>query len=190
MSEKDPPDFAMMRAVELLAQIYERARTQPNVPPPPLDRPVQLFNESFSFQLGKSHQDDVQRALGIGFPYPTKGWHTYAVAGERNERYLLSVFYRRREVIAVELYVPTTDRAPALEPRRLGAFRFVPGEIRLGMPSTAIPETFVTAVGGPGAVVYEHAYEARFDGGVAYAFSNAGTVERLALYSQDIELPA
>ena len=34
---KPPPDFAMVRAVEILAQIAEKRLKQPNVPPPPID---------------------------------------------------------------------------------------------------------------------------------------------------------
>ncbi len=95
----------------------------------------------------------------------------------------MSAFYKEHALIAVELYVPKTDRTPNLEPRRLGAFRFVPGEIRLGMPVTSIPQTFVPALGGPGPVVYDASFEARFEGGVAYAMGKQGVVERLALYA-------
>ena len=185
MSDQQPPDFAMLRAVEILASIAERQRSKPNVPPPPIDRPVLLFNETYTFAIGKSRAEDVQRELGLGFPYPTKGWHTYAVAGEDGARQLLSVFYKQDDLIAVELYVPKTANAPNLEPRRLGAFRFVPGEIHVGMPVTSIPETFVSAIGGPSQIIYDAAFEARFDGGVAYAMSNGGIVERLALYTQE-----
>jgi hypothetical protein len=184
MSEEKPPDFAMLRAVEILADIHERQYTKANVPPPPLDRPVVLFNETCAIQIGTS-EEDVRAKLGWGFAYPTRGWHTYAVAGESGERLLLSLFYKNRALIAAELYVPKTDRTPNLEPRRLGAFRFTPGEIRVGMPVTSIPASFVSAVGGPGPVVYDAAFEARFPGGVAYAMGKDGVVERLALYAQD-----
>ena len=184
MSDKEPADFAMMRAVEILANLHDRMYTKSNVPPPPLDKPVILFNETCAFQIGKTRQEDVQAQLGWAFSYPTRGWHTYAVAGEDGARHLLSIFYKDHEIIAVELYVPTTDRTPNLEPRRLGAFRFVPGEIRIGMPVTSIPQTFVAAVGGPGPVVYDAAFEARFEGGVAYAMAKKGVIERLALYAQ------
>ncbi|MDP9018866.1 MAG: hypothetical protein M3N19_11175 [Candidatus Eremiobacteraeota bacterium] len=184
MSDKEPPDFAMLRAVEILANIHDRMYTKPNVPPPPLDKPVILFNETCAFAIGKTRQDDVQAQLGWAFSYPTRGWHTYAVAGEDMSRQLLSIFYKDHALIAVELYVPKTDRTPNLEPRRLGAFRFVPGEIAIGMPLTSIPSSFVAAVGGPGPVVYDASFEARFEGGVAYAMCKNGVVERLALYAQ------
>ena len=186
MSEEEKPaaDFAMLRAVEILGNLYDRQNKQPNVPPPPLDKPVILFNETCPFQIGKTTQDDVQAQLGWGYSYPTRGWHTYAVAGPNGERFLLSAFYKDKALIAVETYIPRTDRTPNLDPRRLGAFRFVPGEIALSMPVTSIPTSFVPAIGGPGTVVYGSAFEARFAGGVAYAMGNNGIIERLALYAQ------
>ena len=174
----------MKRAVEILASIHERQYKKENVPPPPLDKPVILFNETCAFEIGKTTLAAVNAQLGWAFSYPTRGWHTYAIAAENGERYLLSAFYKKHELIAVEIYVPKTDRAPQLEPRRLGAFRFVPGEIRLGAPVTSIPQSFVPAVGGPGPVVYDAAFEARFPGGVAYVMANKGIIERLALYAQ------
>ena len=183
MSEQKPPDFAMLRAVEILANIHERQYTQPNVPPPPLDRPVVLFNEECPIAVGM-RDEAVRDKLGWGFAYPTRGWHTYAVAGDSGERLLLSLFYKEGALIAAELYVPKTDRTPNLEPRRLGAFRFTPGDVRIGMPVTSVPPAFVSAIGGPGPVVYDTAFEARFDGGVAYIMGKQGTIERLALYAQ------
>ena len=185
MTHKDEsPDFAMLRAVEILANLHERNYKKANVPPPPLDKPVILFNETCPFQIGKTRLDEVNAVLGWGFSYPTRGWHTYAFAGENSERYLVSAFYKDQALIAVEAYIPRTDRTPNLEARRLGAFRFVPGEIALGKPVTSIPESFVPAIGGPGPVVYGAAFEARFEGGVAYAMGNNGIIERLALYAQ------
>ena len=184
MSDPEKPaDFAMLRAVEILVSIHDRMYTKTNVPPPPLDKPVILFNETCPFQIGQTTQNAVQSQLGWAYAYPTRGWHTYAVAGPKNERYLLSAFYKDQALIAVETYVPKTDRTPKLEPRRLGAFRLVPGEIALGMPVSAIPPTFAPAIGGPGPVVYDQAFEARFEGGVAYAMGNQGLIERLALYA-------
>ncbi|MEO6913024.1 MAG: hypothetical protein ABI182_03260, partial [Candidatus Baltobacteraceae bacterium] len=178
MSDHDAPDFAMLRAVEILAKIHERARAQPNVPPRPIDRPIVLFNETYSFAIGQSTRPEVERAFGVAFSYPSRGWHTYAVAGANRERHLLSAFYKNDRLVAAELYVPTTDRTPPLAPRNLN-FRFVPGELHLGMAVTAIGEDFVDAIGGPGPVVYDQAFEARFPGGVAYAMAKKGRIERL-----------
>ncbi|MGZ3495970.1 MAG: hypothetical protein ACXWNK_02030 [Vulcanimicrobiaceae bacterium] len=183
MSDGTPPDFAMLRAVEILAKIHERARSVPNVPPPPLARPIVLFNEQIAFEVGITKREQVERTLGVAFSYPARGWHTYAVAGPDRERRLLSAFYRDGMLLAAEFYVSRTDGAPGLAPRRLGSFRFVPGELELGSNSSSIPEHFVPAVGGPGPVVFDQAFEARFANGVAYAMARKGTIERLALYS-------
>ena len=70
MSEgRPPPDFAMVRAVEILAKIAEKRLKQPNVPPPPIDVPVILFNENVRFQIGVTKRTDVVRALGTGFGF-------------------------------------------------------------------------------------------------------------------------
>lgn len=173
----------MLRAVEILAKLHERARNAPNVPPAPLARPVVLFNEHIAFEAGITNREKVERALGVGFSYPARGWHTYAVAGPQRERRLLSAFYQSGTLLAAEFYVSRTENAPALEPRRLGSFRFVPGEVDLGGGISTIPEHFVPAVGGPGPVVFDQAFEARFANGVAYVMARKGTIERLALYS-------
>ena len=180
---KPPPDFAMVRAVEILAQIAEKRLKQPNVPPPPIDVPVILFNENIRFQTGVTNRKDVIRELGTGFAYPAKGWDTYGLR-ENNERRLLSAFYKDDLLVGVEYYVPQTDSAPKLAPRDLGEFRLVPGEVRIGLGIISLDERFVDAVGGPGIAVYRHAFEVRYPGGVAYAMGNDGTVSRLVLYAQ------
>lgn len=190
MSGHDAPDFAMLRAVEILAKIHERARSQPNLPPRPIDRPIVLFNETCSFAIGQSTRQEVERAFGVAFAYPSRGWHTYAIAGPNRDRHLLSAFYKDDRLVAAELYVPTTDRTPPLAPRDLD-FRFVPGELRLGISVSEIGDDFVGAIGGPGGVVYDQAFEARFPGGVAYAMAKAGRIARLALYADLVaEKPA
>ena len=108
MSERDrsneqdspAPDFAMQRAVEILAQVYEANRAKPNVPPAPLDRPVSLANERLTFTLGTTTRDEVERAYGVAFAYPIRGWHSYA-AREDGERRFLSLFYRERTLVAL-----------------------------------------------------------------------------------------
>ncbi len=49
------PDFAMLRAVEILARIAETNRAKRNVPPAPIDRPVVLANENLTFAVGTHH---------------------------------------------------------------------------------------------------------------------------------------
>lgn len=182
MSEKPPPDFAMLRAVEILARMHERERQKPNTPPAPIDRPVLLHSERLALQVAKTKRADVERELGVGFSYPARGWHTYATS-ESGTRCLLSAFYKNTVLVAAELYVPRGPLAPNLQARDLGGFRLEPGGVRIGMPVNAIPEPFVPAVGGPGKIVYDRAFEARFPGGVAYAMAASGVIERLTVYA-------
>jgi hypothetical protein len=182
MSDPGAPDFAMLRAVEILAQIHERNRTKPNAPPAPIDRPVLLHSERLSIKIATTKRSEVERALGIGFSYPARGWHTYA-SSEAGQRFFLSLFYKNGILVAAELYAPRGAHAPNLEARDFGGFRLEPGGVRAGMPSNGVAEPFAPAVGGPGKVVYDRAFEARFPGGVAYAMSSKGVVERLALYA-------
>ncbi len=172
----------MLRAVEILARIHERARRTTNVPPRALDRAVVLQSDRLTFEVGKTTRDDVERELGVAFSYPARGWHTYATK-ESGRRCLLSAFYRHRTLAAVELYVPQSANPPALEPRDLGGLRLEPGGVCIGKSPGAMPEIFTPAVGGPGKVVYDEAFEARFPGGVAYAMARKGSVERLTLYA-------
>lgn len=182
MSEKPPPDFAMLRAVELLAQMHERARKHPNTPPAPIDRPIVLQCERLTLHVAKTTRADVERELGVAFSYPARGWHTYAT-DESGKRCLLSTFYKDGALVAAELYVPRGPHAPNLKARRLGGFRLEPGGVRIGMPVNAIPQPFTPAVGGPGKVVYDRAFETRFPGGVAYAMAAKGVIERLTIYA-------
>jgi hypothetical protein len=184
MKGDDPraPDFAMQRAVEILAQVYEAGRTRANVPPAPLDRPVVLANEHLVFTVGTTVRADVERAFGTAFEYPMRGWHTYA-AREDGRRCFLSVFYAGETLVALEYYLPKAGGAPNLAARDCGAFRLSPGDVALGAATASLDERYVTAVGGPAPVVYAEAYEARFPGGVAYVMGNGGRIERLGLYA-------
>ena len=190
MSDDRAPDFAMQRAVDILASIYEKNRARRNVPPAPLDRPVVLANEQYVFALGTTTREQVERVFGVGFSYPMRGWHTYA-AREDGARHFLSLFYAnaadpdpgRRTLVALEHYLPKADRAPGLAARDYGPFRLSPGDVALGASTTSLDERYTVAVGGPAPIVYAEAYEARFPGGVAYVMGNGGRVERLGLYA-------
>jgi hypothetical protein len=70
-----------------------------------------------------------------------------------------------------------------LAARDYGPFRLSPGDVALGAATSALDERYVVAVGGPAPVVYGEAFEARWEGGVAYVMGNAGLVERLGLYA-------
>lgn len=184
MSDQEKPaaDFAMARAVEILASIYERSRSAPGSIPPPRDKPILLFNEHLAFALDSTTRSDVERALGAGFAYPAEGWHTYAIAGPQRERRLLSAFYRDDALIAVEFYAPKTPSAPQLAPRVLGDFRLVPGEIALGSPMTILDDRFVDTAMSAAGVAYEQTFAARTHAGVVYVCASGGVIERLALY--------
>lgn len=182
MSEERTPDFAMLRAVEILAQVYEKNRTTRSAPPVPIDRPVVLANERVVLQLEKTTRAQVERAFGSGFAFPMPGWHTYA-AREDGERRFLSLFYKDRALLALEYYVPKLGGAPTLAARDYGAFRLTPGDVAVGASTGGLDPRYVTAVGGPAPVVYAEAFEVRFPGGVAYVMGNGGRVERLGLYA-------
>jgi hypothetical protein len=96
---------------------------------------------------------------------------------------LLSAFYKDDVLVAVELYAPRGNQTPQLAPRDFGGFRLEPGSVTLGTHADAVSPVFTPATGGPGTVVYDRAFEARFPGGVAYAMARKGVIERLALYS-------
>jgi hypothetical protein len=180
--EERAPDFAMKRAVEILANIYETNQARRNVPPAPLDRPVVLANEQLVFALGSTTRAQVEKQFGVAFAYPMRGWHTYA-SRENGTRYFLSLFYSDAALVAAEYYLPKADRAPTLAARDYGPFRLSPGDVALGAATAALDERYGVAVGGPAPVVYAEAFEARFPGGVAYVMGNGGRIERLGLYA-------
>lgn len=172
----------MKRAVDILARIYERGRERADTIPPPLDRPMMLFSETIALELGVTTQDQVERALGIAFAYPARGWHTYASTGRGRAREFVSLFYSAGRLVSAELYVPKSERAPSLAPRDVH-FRIVPGEIALGIAATALPDSFgkVSAM-AERLGAFSVMCAARFPGGSAYAMGNDGIIERLALY--------
>ncbi len=175
-------DPAMLRAVEILAQIHDRVRNTPNKPTPSLKTPVVLRSDRITFELRKTLRPHVERELGTAFSYPAHGWHTYATK-ETGKDCLLSAFYKDDALIAVELYVPRTGSTPSLAARDLGGFRLDPGGIPIGASAEAITQFFTPAVGGLGNLVYDRAFEARFAGGIAYAMARNGVIERLAMYA-------
>jgi hypothetical protein len=172
----------MLRAVELMARFIEKQIGKPPVPPAPIDRPVVLFNENLSFELDKTTRREVEYHFGSGYPYPAKGFHTYGLRHDGKPAFI-SAFYKDELLIGVEHYFVTAKNAPSLAPRNVGAFRLVPGEIALGMATTALSDEFVPAVGGPSPAIYAQRYEVRFPGGVAYVMGNSMRVERLVLYA-------
>jgi hypothetical protein len=101
-------------------------------------------------------------------------------------RRLLSVIFRADVLSGVELYLPKVKSVPELAPHFWGDFRLVPGDVAIGSQLATIDPRFTPAVGGPGRVMYEHAFEIRFPGGLGYAMGNAGVAERLVLYAAGV----
>ena len=181
---KPPPDFAMLRAVEILATIAERQMASAHALPPPSDVPMVLFNENIMFVIGKTQRASVIKALGAGYAYPARGWETYAMR-ENNARYLLSALYRDDILVGADYYVPKANSVPELGPRNFGDFRLVPGQIAIGSDITRLDARFVRVDEGPDAQRYAHAFQVRYRGGVAYAQSNIGIIQRIVLYADD-----
>ncbi len=172
----------MLRAVEILAGIAERNREAPLTPPPPIDRPVILFNETRALRLGVTKRRDVQRDFGRGAEYPAAGWWTYALRFAGSVRFL-SVIFHEDVLTGVELYLPKVASVPQLVPNFWGDFRLIPGEVAIGASLTTLDARFTRAVGGPGNIMYAEAFEIRFPGGLGYVMGNAGLAERLVLYA-------
>lgn len=179
---KPPPDFAMLRAVEILANLALKNRERLVVPPPPIDRPVILFNERRALQVGVTTRRDVQRDLGRGVAYPAAGWWTYLLRFAGGRR-LLSVIFHNDLLTGAELYLPKVKSLPVLRPNFWGDFRFIPGEVAIGADLAALDARYTCAVSGPGQVIYAQVFEIRFPGGLGYVMGNSGLAERLALYA-------
>ena len=151
-----------------------------------LGEPIRLTNGRLTFEVGKSMRRTLERLVKPPIAYPGPGWQTWAVAGTRTETWILSAFYRNDVLVALEHYLPKTDRLPAYAPRIAGGFRFVPGEISLGGTLRALPAFFVSdtpAAGTVGSLVFAQLYSARWTAGVALVSGNDARIERLALYA-------
>ena len=168
----------MARAVEILADLYQKRAPETAHFAPLREHPIVLFDESIGLSVGITIRADVERTLGIAFSYPARGWHTYAVGG--SNRQFLSLFYKETILAAAELYVPRSARAPNLAARALH-FRLVPGEITLGMQTTSLPPDFGRVPSAPQGA-FDETFEARFPGGVAYAMGCKGNLERIAVF--------
>ena len=181
---KPPPDFAMLRAVEILAQIAEKMLSSEHVLPPSLDVPIILFNEHIMFTTGMTPQANIVKALGPGYAFPTKGWETYAIR-ERNKRYLLSALYRDGMLVAVDYYVAGARAVPELRNQDFGEFRLVPGQIGIGSEISKLDGRFVLVPEGPDGRIYLRSFECRYKGGVAFVQSDTDVVQRIVLYAVD-----
>jgi hypothetical protein len=178
---KPPPDFGLLRAVEIFVAIAEKQRASAQALPPATGVPIVLFNEHVMFVIGKTRRADVIAELGPGYAFPATGWESYAMH-EGGTRCLLSARYHDEVLAGVEYYV-ATNRVPELRARNFGAFRLVPGQITIGSDMLRLDERFVAAAHGPDSRTYSHSFYVAFPGGVAYAQGTGGHVQRLVLYA-------
>lgn len=152
-----------------------------------LGEPIRLTNGRLTFEVGTTTRRTLERLVKPPITYPGPGWQTWTVAGSRTEIWILSAFYRNDLLVAVEHYLPKTDRLPKYAPRITGGFRFVPGEISLGGRMMGLPGYFAPAAPGGGtvgAVVFQQLFSARWAAGIALISGNDARIERLALYAQ------
>lgn len=186
MSEERPPDFAMLRALDILERIANQ-KAQPVVPVVPVAHPVEIACDKCTFAIGKTRRSEIEYLFGRGYAYPAKGFHTYAVAPHELppeagvKRCLLSVFYRGDLLFGIEHYIPRVKGIPPLSLSPTGALRVVPGEFKLGGALRDLGY-FVPAQGGPSPIIYAQSFEARFSGGVAWLMGNDAQIERIAIY--------
>ncbi len=179
---KPPPDFAVLRAVEILAQIAEKQMSAAHLLPPPIDVPVILFNEHIMLVIGKTQRANVIAALGPGYAFPTKGWETYAMREGANRCLLSALYDNDGTLVGADYYIAKPSVVPELSPRSFGAFRLVPGQIEIASDLLQLDKRFVAVASGPDARTYSHAFEVRFPGGIAFAQGTGGAVQRLVLY--------
>lgn len=160
--ERPPPDFAMLRAVELLEQMHRAQRRRPAAAET-LAEPARLHSPRISFCVGDTTRTQVERELGVAFSYPARGWHTYATR-ESGTRCFASLFYKSEVLIAAEIYVPAVQHAPALAAADFGGFELLPRGVRIGMDAS-------------------RAFEAQFPGGAVYVKARSSSIDRIAIYA-------
>jgi hypothetical protein len=166
----------------LVGRIAKRRRTSARVT---LSEPLRLVHGTTVFAVGETKRRDCEIKLGPGVAYPAAGWHTWTVTAIAGDTWLLSAFFRTGTLIAVEYYVAKTGSVPKYAPRARGTFVLQPGDVGLGNTTRTLGPAFAASnarAGSVGSVVYQQAFEARWDGGVALISGNDGRVERIALY--------
>jgi hypothetical protein len=157
----------------------------------PVAVPMTLESGMLSFVPGFTTRRAIERRMGPAIQYPAPGWRTWATAGMRNQRWILSAIYRGQVLIGIEHYVAKTENLPRDTPPANGVFKLQPGDIGIGDRIAALPEYFISAAGKDGgarSLVYQHAFQARWKHGIAIISGNDGRIERIALYA-DHEMP-
>jgi hypothetical protein len=166
----------------LVGRITRRRRAATRIT---ASEPFRLVHGTTVFAVGETKRRDCEIKLGPGVAYPAPGWHTWTVIAAKGETWLLSAFFSNGTLIAVEYYVAKTGSVPKYAPRARGAFAVQPGNIGLGNSTRALGPAYVASsgkAGGVGSIVYQQAFEARWDAGVALISGNDGRIERIALY--------
>jgi hypothetical protein len=172
-----------------MPRFFGKKRTAAPAPAPaPLvpREPFHLASERVTFMVGLTARAAIEAHLGPAVEYPAPGWRTWAVAGLRGQPWVLSAIYRDAILIGVEHYLSKTDNLPRHTPPANGVYRLQPGDIGIGNRIEALPGRFTAVPGNAGGVhsiVFEHAYQARWQHGLAIVSGNDGRIERIAIYA-------
>jgi len=175
----------------MLTGLFGKKKQPVAAPAKPVAPPMTLESELLSFVPGFTTRRAIERRMGPAIEYPAPGWRTWAAAGLRNQRWVLSAIYRGQVLIGIEHYVAKTENLPRDTPPANGIFKVQPGDIGIGNRVASLPEYFISAAGKDGgarSLVYQHAYQARWQHGIAIISGNDGRVERIALYASH-EMP-
>ncbi|HEV8021094.1 MAG TPA: hypothetical protein VGP41_07510 [Candidatus Lustribacter sp.] len=176
----------------MLAGLFGKKKRAAAAPAPkPIAPPMTLESDLLSFVPGFTTRRAIERRMGPAIQYPAPGWKTWAAAGTRNQRWVLSAIYRGQVLIGIEHYIAKTDLLPRDTPPANGVFVVQPGDIALGNRIAGLPEYFISAAGKDGSarsMVYQHAFQARWQHGIAIISGNDGRIERIALYANH-EMP-
>lgn len=175
----------------MFAGLFGKKKPAPAAPPKPVAGPMTLESGLLSFVPGFTTRRAIERRMGPAIQYPAPGWRTWAAAGTRNQRWILSAIYRGQVLIGIEHYIAKTENLPRDTPPANGIFKLQPGDIGIGDRITTLPEYFISAAGKDGgarSLVYQHAFQARWQHGIAIISGNDGRIERIALYANH-EMP-
>jgi len=171
--------------------LFGKKKAAPVVAPKPVAPPMTVDSGLLTFVPGFTTRRAIERRMGPAIQYPAPGWRTWAAAGTRNQRWILSAIYRGQVLIGIEHYIAKTENLPRDTPPANGVFKLQPGDIGLGDRIATLPEYFVSAAGKDGgarSLVYQHAFQARWKHGIAIISGNDGRIERFALYANH-EMP-
>jgi hypothetical protein len=175
----------------MLAGLFGKKKPAVAAAKPAPAGPMTLESDLLSFVPGFTTRRAIERRMGPAIEYPAPGWRTWAAAGLRNQRWVLSAIYRGQVLIGIEHYVAKTENLPRDTPPANGVFKLQPGDIGLGNRITTLPEYFISQAGREGgarSIVYQHAFQARWQHGIAIISGNDGRIERIALYANH-EMP-